>query len=121
MSGIELSRAMAARLAGKPGGGAVEVTIGDMTTTRVAGRFSMGYLVFNTISNARTGRCPVPAAGGAGPCRPAPATSGSTSTTSSRRSSLRTTSLCRRTGRGGWAFTAESTKHVSVWQKFPSV
>ena len=52
--GIELSRAMAARIAGKPGGDAVEVTIGDMTTTRVAGEFSLVYLVFNTISNVTT-------------------------------------------------------------------
>ncbi|QQQ73756.1 methyltransferase domain-containing protein [Saccharothrix sp. 6-C] len=51
VSGIELSRAMAARIAGKPGGAAVDVTIGDMTSTRVAGRFSLVYLVFNTIGN----------------------------------------------------------------------
>ena len=54
VSGIELSRAMAARIAGKPGGTAVAVTIGDMTTTRVAGEFSLVYLVFNTISNVTT-------------------------------------------------------------------
>ncbi len=53
-SGIELSRAMAARIGGKPGGEAVDVTIGDMTTTRVAGEFSLVYLVFNTISNVTT-------------------------------------------------------------------
>ena len=54
VSGIELSRAMAARITGKPGGDKVEVTIGDMTTTRVAGQFSLAYLVFNTISNVTT-------------------------------------------------------------------
>lgn len=54
VSGIELSRAMAARIAGKPGGGKVEVTIGDMATTRVAGQFSLAYLVFSTISNVTT-------------------------------------------------------------------
>lgn len=54
VSGIELSRAMAARIAGKPGGDAVHVTIGDMTTARVPGRFSLVYLVFNTISNVTT-------------------------------------------------------------------
>jgi SAM-dependent methyltransferase len=54
VSGIELSRSMAARIVDKPGGDAVEVTIGDMTTTRVAGQFSMVYLVFNTISNVTT-------------------------------------------------------------------
>ncbi|PKW15556.1 hypothetical protein A8926_3286 [Saccharopolyspora spinosa] len=54
VNGIELSLAMAARIASKPDGDAVEVTIGDMTTTRVAGQFSMVYLVFNTISNVTT-------------------------------------------------------------------
>lgn len=54
VSGIELSRAMAARIAGKPGGDKVKVTIGDMTTARVAGQFSLAYLVFNTISNVTT-------------------------------------------------------------------
>jgi SAM-dependent methyltransferase len=54
VSGIELSRAMATRITDKPGGDAVEVTIGDMTTTRVPGEFSLVYLVFNTISNVTT-------------------------------------------------------------------
>jgi SAM-dependent methyltransferase len=54
VSGIELSRAMAARVAGKPGGNTVDVTIGNMTSTRVAGEFSLVYLVFNTISNVTT-------------------------------------------------------------------
>ena len=54
VSGIELSRAMAARIRSKPGGDAVEVTIGDMTTTRVTGRFSLVYLVYNTINNVTT-------------------------------------------------------------------
>ncbi|GAA1714286.1 class I SAM-dependent methyltransferase [Isoptericola hypogeus] len=49
--GIELSRAMAARVADKPGGDGVRVTIGDMTTTRVPGESSLVYLVFNTINN----------------------------------------------------------------------
>ncbi|MGI9006667.1 MAG: class I SAM-dependent DNA methyltransferase [Streptosporangiaceae bacterium] len=52
--GIELSRAMLARLRAKPGGDAVPVTIGDMTTTRVEGTFSLAYLVFNTINNLTT-------------------------------------------------------------------
>lgn len=54
LSGIELSRAMAARITGKPGGDAIDVTIGDMRTTRVAGEFSLVYLVFNTICNVTT-------------------------------------------------------------------
>ena len=52
--GIELSRAMAARLRGKPGGDDIAVTIGDMTTTRVDGTFTVAYLVFNTINNLTT-------------------------------------------------------------------
>lgn len=54
VSGIELSRAMAARIGNKPGGDSVKVTIGDMVTTRVPGQFSLVYLVFNTISNVTT-------------------------------------------------------------------
>jgi SAM-dependent methyltransferase len=49
--GIELSRAMVARLRAKPGGEAIPVAIGDMTTTTVDGTFSLAYLVFNTIMN----------------------------------------------------------------------
>lgn len=49
--GIEMSRAMVARLRGKPGGEAIGVTIGDMATTRVDGTFTLAYLVFNTINN----------------------------------------------------------------------
>ncbi len=52
--GIELSRAMAARLRGKPGGDAISVTIGDMATTIVEGTFTVAYLVFNTINNLTT-------------------------------------------------------------------
>jgi SAM-dependent methyltransferase len=52
--GIELSRAMAARLRAKPGGDAIAVTIGDFATTRVDGTFSVAYLVFNTIMNLTT-------------------------------------------------------------------
>ena len=41
VTGIELSQAMAARIADKPGGDAVELTVGDMTTTRVPGSFRL--------------------------------------------------------------------------------
>lgn len=56
VSGIELSKAMAARIGGKPGGERIDVTIGDMTSTLsdgavAPGEFSLVYLVFNTISN----------------------------------------------------------------------
>jgi SAM-dependent methyltransferase len=52
--GIDLSRAMVARLRDKPGGGAIGVTIGDFAATAVPGRFSLAYLVFNTIMNLTT-------------------------------------------------------------------
>jgi SAM-dependent methyltransferase len=54
VQGIELSPHMAGRLAAKPGAEAVPVTIGDMTSTRVAGRFTLVYLVANTIMNVTT-------------------------------------------------------------------
>jgi SAM-dependent methyltransferase len=52
--GIEVSRAMAARLRSKPGGEAITVTIGDMAATRVDGAFTVAYLVYNTINNLTT-------------------------------------------------------------------
>src|SRR5438128_6628401 len=52
--GIELSKAMAARLRAKPGGEDIGVAIGDFATTTVEGTFSVAYLVFNTISNLTT-------------------------------------------------------------------
>ena len=52
--GIEMSKAMAARLRGKPGGENIAVTIGDMSATRVDGSFTLAYLVFNTINNLTT-------------------------------------------------------------------
>ncbi|WP_077801804.1 class I SAM-dependent methyltransferase [Streptomyces sp. JHA26] len=52
--GIDMSRAMTARLRAKPGGDAVGVTIGDFATTRVPGAFTLAYLVYNTINNLTT-------------------------------------------------------------------
>jgi SAM-dependent methyltransferase len=52
--GIDLSRAMVARLQAKPGGDAVGVSIGDFATTTVKESFSLAYLVFNTIMNLTT-------------------------------------------------------------------
>jgi SAM-dependent methyltransferase len=49
--GIDLSRAMVARLKGKPGGDAIPATIGDFSTARVEGSFSLVYVVWNTIMN----------------------------------------------------------------------
>jgi SAM-dependent methyltransferase len=52
--GIDLSRAMVARLRAKPGGEGIGVTIGDFATTRVEGTFRLVYLVYNTIMNLTT-------------------------------------------------------------------
>ena len=52
--GIDMSRAMLARLRAKPGGDAIGVTVGDFSAARVDGTFSVAYLVFNTIMNLTT-------------------------------------------------------------------
>ncbi|HUH08021.1 MAG TPA: class I SAM-dependent methyltransferase [Egibacteraceae bacterium] len=52
--GIEMSKAMVARLRVKPGGEDIGVTIGDFSTTAADGSFSLAYLVFNTILNLTT-------------------------------------------------------------------
>lgn len=54
VSGIELSPHMAERLRAKPGADAVAVTVGDMTSTRVPGTFTLVYLAANTIMNVTT-------------------------------------------------------------------
>jgi SAM-dependent methyltransferase len=52
--GVDLSEAMVARLKQKPGADAIEVTIGDFATVKLGRRFSLAYLVFNTIDNLVT-------------------------------------------------------------------
>ena len=52
--GIDLSKAMVARLRAKRDGEDIGVTIGDFATTTVDGSFSLAYLVFNTIMNLTT-------------------------------------------------------------------
>jgi hypothetical protein len=54
VSGIELSSSMADRLHAKAGAERISVTIGDMATIRLPGRFRLVYLVFNTIGNLTT-------------------------------------------------------------------
>jgi len=49
--GIELSQAMVAKLREKPGGDSIPVTIGDFSTARAEGEFTLAYLVYNTIMN----------------------------------------------------------------------
>lgn len=52
--GIDLSSAMLSRLRAKPGGEAVSVTVGDIATASVEARFSVAYIVANTIMNLTT-------------------------------------------------------------------
>ena len=54
VAGIDSSEAMLSRLRAKPGAEAIEAVLGDFSTTRVDGEFSVAYLVFNTISNLVT-------------------------------------------------------------------
>lgn len=54
VAGIELSPDMVEQLRSKPDGDALEVVVGDMTTTRVEGTFAVVALVFNTIMNLTT-------------------------------------------------------------------
>jgi SAM-dependent methyltransferase len=52
--GIDLSDAMVAKLRSKAEADQISVTIGDFATTTVEERFSVAYLVFNTIMNLTT-------------------------------------------------------------------
>jgi SAM-dependent methyltransferase len=51
MHGIDLSPDMIAELRSKPGTDGIGVTVGDFSTTRVGGIYSLAYLVRNTITN----------------------------------------------------------------------
>ncbi len=54
VEGIELSRSMVDVLRSKPGGAALNVTVGDMTSVHTGKRYEVVYLVFNTIFNLLT-------------------------------------------------------------------
>lgn len=54
VSGIELSNPMVEQLRAKAGGDDMNVVIGDMTSVKVPGDFSLVFLVFNTIDNLTT-------------------------------------------------------------------
>lgn len=54
VTGIELSPHMAGRLRAKPGADAVPVIVGDMTTARAEGSFTLVYVVANAIMNVTT-------------------------------------------------------------------
>ena len=54
VDGIEVSQAMVDRLRAKPGGDALDVTLGDFADLPVEGRYPLVYLVFNTLFNLLT-------------------------------------------------------------------
>ncbi len=54
VTGIELSRPMIDQLRTKVDEATIPVLVGDMATTAAPGKFSLVYLVFNTISNLLT-------------------------------------------------------------------
>jgi SAM-dependent methyltransferase len=54
VDGIELSPDMVDRMREKPGGDAIEVTMGDMSRVTTGRRYGLVYLVFNTIGNLIT-------------------------------------------------------------------
>lgn len=54
VDGIELSPDMVERMRAKPGGDGIAVTMGDMSTATVPGRYPLVYLIFNTVFNLLT-------------------------------------------------------------------
>lgn len=54
VTGIELSPPMSERLRAKPGAERVRVIVGDMTTARAGGPFTLVYLVANSLMNVTT-------------------------------------------------------------------
>ncbi len=54
VTGIELSGPMIDRLRTKADGEKIPVVVGDMATARAPGKYTLVYLVFNTISNLLT-------------------------------------------------------------------
>ncbi len=54
VSGVDISPWMIDQLNHKPGADAIGTTVGDYTTTRIAGTFRLVYLVWNSITNVTT-------------------------------------------------------------------
>jgi len=54
VDGIDQSQAMVDQLRTKPGGEAIDVTIGDFAEVPVAGSYRLVYIVYNTIYNLLT-------------------------------------------------------------------
>jgi SAM-dependent methyltransferase len=49
VSGVDISEEMLAKLRDKPGADSIALTLGDMTTVRVAGEFTLTFIAFNSI------------------------------------------------------------------------
>lgn len=54
VDGIDFSEPMVARLRAKPGGDAIDVTMGDFADVAVEGTYRLVYLVYNTLFNLLT-------------------------------------------------------------------
>ena len=54
VQGIDISSPMLDELRRKPGAERVPASVGDFSSTRVAGAFRLVYLVFNTVTNVAT-------------------------------------------------------------------
>ena len=54
LHGIDSSAAMLEQLAAKPGGSAVQTSLGDMADDLPAGQFSLAFIAYNTIWNLLT-------------------------------------------------------------------
>ena len=54
VDGIELSSDMVERMREKPGGDAIQMTMGDMSRVTTGRRYGLVYLVYNTIGNLIT-------------------------------------------------------------------
>jgi SAM-dependent methyltransferase len=54
VQGVELSQHMVDKLKEKPGSDKIDVVIGDMASVKIPGKFTLVYLVYNTITNLIT-------------------------------------------------------------------
>lgn len=54
VDGIDFSAPMVARLRAKPGGNAIDVTIGDFAEVGVTGKYPLIYVIFNSFFNLLT-------------------------------------------------------------------
>lgn len=114
---------MVAKLRAKPGGGDIDVTIGDFATTKIEGSFSLAYLVFNTIMNLTTQAAQVACfRNAAAHLVPGGCFVIEVGVPDLRRLPPGQTVVPFHAGPTGWAYdvydvATESGRHVSVWDK----